>query len=76
MELGSTSFLVGLPVVPEGDPESNKEDTDNDDCGDAPSERGPVELEPCRPGRLIDVPELIPVRLPVLINWRLLRGGT
>ena len=36
MELGSTSFLVGLPVVPEGDPESNEEDTDNNDCGNTP----------------------------------------
>ena len=49
MELGSTSFLVGLPVVPEGDPESNEEDTDDNDCGNVPPVRGPVELEPCCP---------------------------
>ena len=73
MELGSTSFFVGLPVIPEGDPESNKEDTDNDDGGDAPSEGGPVELEPCCPGRLVNIPEGVSVRLPVLINGRLFR---
>ena len=72
MKLGSTSFPVGLPVIPEGNPESNEEDADNDDSGDTTSERGPVKLEPCCPRRLVDVPELVSVRLSILVDGRLL----
>ena len=76
MQLCSTSFLVGLPIVPKCDPEGDEEDTNDDDGGHPPSERGPVELEPCCPGRLINILELVPVRLPVLINRGLLGGDT
>ena len=49
MKLGSPSFFVGPPVISEGDPESDKEDANNNDGGDTTSERGPVKLEPCCP---------------------------
>ena len=72
MKLGPTSFPVGPPVIPEGNPESNEEDTDNDDGGDATSKRCPVKLEPCRARRLVDIPELVPVGLSILVDGRLL----
>ena len=72
MKFGSSSFFVGLPVIFESNPEGDEEGTYSDDGRNASTEGGPIELEPGGTTGLVNVPELIAVRLPVLINRWLL----